>query len=287
MTYKFQLKDSQAKMASFLKEALGKDFSSKSIKRAIEKGCCRVNGRVVSYANHLLKKGDQVEISLPIQPKSITIATVYEDDCFLIINKPSGVVSEEKELKKFFSFSVYLVHRLDKETSGLLILAKTQAIKKSFEQLFKDRQITKKYLALVDGVMANPEGCIELALEMQKKAHHATCVKVVPGEGTSKTFYKTLGIGKNASFVEFDIVTGKTHQIRVHASYLGHPVLGDPVYLKKPVCTFIPESLCLHAAYISFYHPVTGQKISKFQAPPLDFMRPLKVLIPNAKLPSY
>jgi RluA family pseudouridine synthase len=286
MTYKFSVKDQSAKMASFLKEALGEKFSLKSIKKAIEKGACRVNKRIINYANHNLKKGDIIEIAIAA-PIELKLETVFEDEHFLIVNKPAGLVSEDKEIKKFFSYPVFLVHRLDKETTGVLILAKNHEVKKLFETLFRERQVTKKYLAICDGLLSQEEGVIEVPLEIKKAGHNHSVVKIGAGSVLSKTIFRKIQMGKTASFVEFDIITGKTHQIRAHANYFGHPVLGDPIYLKRPVCTFIPNSLCLHAYFISFIHPVTGKSVAIYKAPPDSFMDTLQTLIQNARLPRY
>lgn len=288
MIYKFSVKEPSCKLASFLKEALNQKFSLKSIKKTIEKGSCRVNKRIVNYANHNLKKGDIIEIAMLDVPQEMKMDIVYDDEFFLIINKPAGLVSEEKELKKFFSFPIFLVHRLDKDTTGLLIIAKTADVKKNFDHLFKEKQITKKYLAICDGLLTHDEGAIEVPLQLQKKGHNPAVAKAgLGGSIMSKTLYKKIQTGKTASFIEFTLITGKTHQIRAHASYFGHPILGDPIYLKKPLCTFIPQSLCLHAYFISFIHPVTNKKIAVYKAPFHNFVDTLQTLIPHAKLPYY
>lgn len=286
MTYKFSVKEPSAKLASFLKEALDSKFSLKSIKKAIEKGSCRVNKRIINYSNHLLKKGDVIEIAIaPTEVKKIEI--VYEDDYFMIVNKPAGIISEEKEFKNFFTFPIFFVHRLDKETTGLLIIAKNHEIKKLFENFFRERKIVKKYLAICDGLLNQDEGIIEVPLEAKRKGHNHTVITAGSAGVMSKTIFKKIQVGKTVSFLEFDIITGKTHQIRAHASYLGHPVLGDPLYLKKPLCTFIPNSLCLHAYFISFIHPITNKILAIYKAPPDSFMDTLQTLIQNARLPRY
>jgi 23S rRNA pseudouridine1911/1915/1917 synthase len=287
MIYKFTADSPGLILASFLKEALGDAFSQKGIKKAIEKGACRVNKRVMNYANHKLIKGDVVEISLE-NTVEVTPKIIFDDPEFLIIDKPSGVISEEKSLKKFFSFPIYLVHRLDKETSGLLILAKNYKIKNYFEDLFRQKKIKKKYLAICDGLITHDHGIIEASLEETKVGHNTVTVKVNPhSPSKAVTLWKKLGSGKNVTFMEFEIITGKTHQIRVHASHIGHPVMGDPIYLKKPLCTFIPESLCLHSFFLSFKHPSTEEEVVVSKSPPKYFMDALKTLIPNAKLPRH
>ena len=288
MIYKFTSDKEGQVLAPFIKQSLRDKFSQKGIKKAIEKGACRVNKRVVSYANHKLKKGDVIEIALVETEVKKSLDIVYEDDDIVIIDKPQGVASEEKSLNPFFSYPIHLVHRLDKETSGLLILVKNSQIKKTFEDLFRSRQITKRYLAICDGLLPEAHGIIEVPLEETHSGHHAITVKVNQfGEDMSKTIWKKIAEGTNASLLEFEIISGKTHQIRVHAKHIGHAVLGDPVYLKKPKCTFIPSALCLHAFFLQFTHPITNKLVKVAEAPPDNFKKTLKTLIPDAKLPRY
>lgn len=287
MNAKFTVDKSGLKLASFLKEALGDAFSAKFIKKTIEKGACRLNKKVTSYANASLKKGDVVEIAIS-KPSQEEPKIVFQDEFFYIINKPVGLVSDEKSLNKFIKTPFFLVHRLDKDTTGLLILAKTLEIKKNFETMFKDRLVSKQYLALCDGVFKNPSGHIEVGIKATENEQHAIKMKVDQHAfHKAKTVWKVLESSLSASLVEFDIITGKTHQIRVHAAHIGHAVLGDPVYLVKPVCQVLPESICLHACRVSFIHPVSGRKMIFFQRPPESFVKTFQKVIPHAKLPRH
>jgi 23S rRNA pseudouridine1911/1915/1917 synthase len=288
MSYKFIVPAQNLTLASFLKEALGDIFSAKSIKKAIEKGSCRVNKRVISYASHSLKKGDQIEFVIA-KPEEKLLDILYEDPFFFLINKPSGIATDKNSLQPFFDKPFFLVHRLDKHTSGLLIVAKTGEAKLAFEKLFKQKQIIKHYLALCDGVIKDQKGCINTPLEQTvQKQHHAQVVKVAAsGSSSATTHWVKLGRGSHATFVDCHIETGKTHQIRVHMAHIGHPILGDPIYLKKPVCPFIPQTLCLHAYYLSFIHPFTGVIVEQYAKAPLSLTRALKELIEHVLLPRY
>jgi RluA family pseudouridine synthase len=285
MNAKFKVDRSGLKLASFLKEALPESYSAKLIKKTIEKGCCRLNGKVTSYASTLVKKGDQIEISISL-PVKISLEIVYEDEHLMIINKPQGVVSESASLKAHIKTPFYLVHRLDKETTGLLILAKTQSCKKALELMFKEKLISKQYLALCDGVFQKESGVIEVGLKAQDSTKHALIMKVDPmAFHKAKTLWKKICVSKEASLIEFDLITGKTHQIRVHAAHVGHGILGDPVYLQRPICRYVPSGLLLHAYHISFKHPITDQLIDVKKALPEPFLIALKQLMPHAKLP--
>jgi len=286
MNYKFKVTEVGQKLAPFIKGALKEKFSLKLIKKTIEKGACRLNGRMMSYSNHLLKKGDEIEIVLiPLQ--TVQIETLYEDEFFLIINKPQGVMTDEKTLNSLVNQKVLLVHRLDKETSGLLILAKTPEIKKKFEALFREKSLIKRYLGIVDGQVLEDAGTLEAPLEETKRAHHAVYVKKAVSGPVSLTFWKKLAIGGEASFLQFEIKTGSTHQIRAHADLFNHPLLGDPIYAKKPVCKKLAPSLMLHAYYLAFIHPVTQARVESYAHPPKPFMEFLKGLMPHATLPDY
>lgn len=287
MNAKFTVDQSGIKLASFLKEALGEAYSAKLIKKTIEKGACRVNKKVLSYASAILKKGDLIEIAIT-KPSELELKIVFEDEFFYLFNKPAGLVTEEASFKKFIKGPFFLVHRLDKETTGLLIVAKTLEIKTAFEKLFKERLISKQYLALCDGVFKQDAGHLEIGIKATQSDQHAVKMKVDPSVfQKAKTSWKVLAQSETCSLVEFDIITGKTHQIRVHASHLGHPVLGDPVYLTKPRCQVLPQGICLHACRISFNHPITQAPLKFFLKPHDAFIKTFQKAMPHAKLPRH
>jgi RluA family pseudouridine synthase len=283
MTKTFRVEEANLKLCQFLKEKLDDAFSLKLIKKTIEKGSCLVNKKVTSYSNHLLKKGDVVEINL-VKQEEVKVQVLFEDPSFYIVIKPPGLVSEEKALAPFFKAPIFLVHRLDKETSGLLLIAKSKEIQKYFENLFREKKIIKKYLALCDGLFLQNEGTIDLPLSLAPKGHHKTVAKASSfGDLKAVTIWKKIATGEKATLLELEIKTGKTHQIRSHMSAVGHSVLGDRIYLKKPVCKVIPKSLCLFAFYLKFEHPITGESKEFSTRPGKDFLNALRGALIDAK----
>ncbi len=192
---------------------------------------------------------------------------LFEDKDLLIINKPSGVVSEGK----------FLVHRLDKETSGVLVLAKNQSMQEAMEALFKKREVHKIYLAIVDGKVAQDEGVIDNALGKIHSYQGQTIYRAVDAKKGKRaiTSWKCLKRGKQASLLQCEPYTGRTHQIRAHLSGMGHPILGDVQYGKRFCCTFHPQRNMLHAYRIQFKHPSTGQKMDIVAPIPSDFKETL------------
>lgn len=217
-------------------------MSLKAIKRAIEEHGCFVNGRPERFASYEVKVEDQIKFT---PPKHTSIEILYEDKHLLIVNKPPFCLSQD-----FFGHK--LVHRLDKETSGCLLLAKTPEIEKALVALFRERQVSKEYLALVEGVPP------------------ATGVIREPIEGLSAETGWRLE-QKAPSLIRCYPKTGRTHQIRIHLAWLGHPIWGDWRYKScKPA-----KRVMLHAAKIGFVHPVTKQWLS-IEAPlPEDFREAL------------
>lgn len=252
------------KLLPFLRKRCGDISSVKGLKRAIDSKCVRVNGRIEIFSTHALRKGDRVEISLP--KKIGKPFVLYENERLLIYDKPAGVVSEEK------NFRGKLVHRLDKETSGILVSAKTEEARLEMIELFAQKKVHKTYLALVDGQVAKKEGRIVSNLVERKSptgqihAHSALKGK------EAITLWKCLGVGKNASLLQCEPITGRTHQIRVHLKEMGHPVLGDIHYAKRFICSLRTTRHMLHAWKIAF------DGIEVEAAIPEDFLEALKEL---------
>lgn len=192
--------------------------------------------------------------------------TIYEDNYILVIDKPAGI--EASELPHFPA------HRLDKDTSGLLVIVKNQAILEKLQDQFKKRQVTKEYLALVYGEIKPEEG--ELVTEIVRDPSRRVpfkAVAVVSGlergdPRVAKTAWqvlKRLNGNEPLSLLKIRITTGRTHQIRVHMKYLDHPIMGDAVYSTKPSREFSKKlglgRQFLHAAKLDFTHPVSGKKL--------------------------
>ncbi len=202
---------------------------------------------------------------------------IFEDDCLLVVDKPAGMVVNRAKtvkgktlqdwLEKNFQFSIFnfqkcrsgIVHRLDKETSGLLLIAKTQKAFDNLQKQFKQRRVKKKYLALAHGKLASQKGEIVLPIGRMKKDREKFGIEV---EGRkARTKYKMLKYYDALSLVELMPSTGRTHQLRVHLSFLGHPIVSDLKYggkRAKKDRSWCPR-LFLHAAYLGFYHPGDGR----------------------------
>jgi 23S rRNA pseudouridine1911/1915/1917 synthase len=276
------------------------DLSRAAIQRLLHEGHIRVDGRIVRQTHHP-RAGEQVTIALPdARPdealaEEIPLEILFEDDALLVLNKPAGVVvhpaagHHEHTLVNALLHHCRgglsgiggvarpgIVHRLDKDTSGCLVVAKTDAAHIALTKQFSERQVEKIYQAIVCGRIPRDSGKIETTI-----ARHPTQRKkmaVSSGSGRdARTTYRVLERWQDATFVEVGLHTGRTHQIRVHFAHLGSPIAGDAVYgrranteLKKKTGYAAPRQL-LHAWRIGFIHPLTNQRLT-LQAPlPADF----------------
>jgi RluA family pseudouridine synthase len=271
--------DAGKSLLQFLKGKIDSSVSGREIKRAIEANLCRVNGKVERHASVKLKSGDKVNlqpIKIPEKKTSEKSAILYEDDYFLIYNKPAGITSDKKGLSRLFPH-YEVVHRLDKETTGAIIIAKTPETAEKVKELFKKREIHKIYQVIVDGVPREKRGVIESYIgRVHARGDYVLWGSVSASEGReAKTSWRLLKAGKSASLIQCEPITGRTHQIRVHMKDIGHPVLGDYRYQRKFRCSFLPHRLMLHAFSISFTHPITNQKIVVEAPLPQDFQEAL------------
>ena len=223
--------------------------------------------------SYMLQGLDVEENALERSGEIDTIAVVYEDDYIIAVDKPSGVLSVpgivggtsvQQWLRESYlrSNELYVVHRLDMATSGLLVAAKSVEVYKAMQHMFASREVSKKYIALLDGIPANGEGMIEVPLaedyinRPRQKVDFAVGKKAVTRFKVLKTIFKN---GKECALVQFEPITGRTHQIRVHAACregLDTPIVGDALYGN------IAGRLMLHASSLAFCHPVTGEEIS-------------------------
>jgi len=292
----------------FLKQVLNVSVSNKSIKKAIERGCLKINGRVERFSSVTLKVNDILEFSCNwesvLEKKQEKLPVLYEDDDFCIVDKPSGLLCEDKNIKMFFP-DFMLAHRLDKETSGVLILAKNKRAKEMTLDLFSKRQVKKKYIALVDGEVQ--EECGEIESYLIKKSYYAgqtiwgsstlstnthtdVCASAknnrskncnTKSSNKSSTFkasglyaltlYKRIKHNKYCSLLLCDIPTGRTHQIRVHLAEMGHAILGDYQYCKEFFFPHHVERIMLHSSSIKFISPFSSKYIEVFSHLPKDF----------------
>ena len=241
--------------------------SMKQARRLIESGRCSVNGRIRTFASTDVRQGDWIEVAPGslLSPK-LSCSVLYEDGTFLVVNKPAGLVVEQQAIDNAVGQSTILVHRLDKETSGLLLLAKDQPTAALLEDLFRTRAVHKEYLAMVDGRMQRPQGVLSWPLKLKKRIHREVYWGVDPEGKEAVTEYVRLLVGKTATFVALLPKTGRTHQLRVHMAHLSHPILGDYQYADQFRCPLRPGRCLLHAWKLEFVHPVDGQTC-RWQAP--------------------
>ena len=247
----------------------------------IEEGRVLVNGNTAAKKLKL-KAGDRVELSVPdpveyeAKAEDIPLDIVYEDDDLLVVNKPKGMVvhpaagNYDGTLVNALLFHCRgslsgingvlrpgIVHRIDKDTSGLLIVAKNDAAHTGLAEQIKEHSFTREYEAVVYGNLKADEGTVDAPIGRNPNDRKKMCVT----EKNSKnavTHYRVLHRYKGYTHIKCILETGRTHQIRVHMAYIGHPVAGDTVYgVKSERVPF--EGQCLHARKIGFVHPVSGQ----------------------------
>ena len=266
-------------------------LSRSSISRLIRAGHIRVNGdtKKPGYAVHT---GDKIEIEIPapeqprFSPEPICLSILYQDAHLIAINKPSGLVVHPAPGN--FSGTLVnallyhcpdlegiggmirpgIVHRLDKDTSGVIVVAKTQAALLSLTNQFKDRTIHKQYLALVHGNPKADAGRIELSIG-RHPVHRKKMSTLSRSGRTAISVWKVAERFQNACLIEVELVTGRTHQIRVHCAAIHHPVMGDPVYGNRKLDKELPENIrrqMLHARRLEIFHPDTGNRLC-FEAP--------------------
>ena len=279
-----------------------------AMQRLIEQGHIRVNGHLVK-STHTPRAGEVVEVCWPAarpaeaQPEEIPLDILFEDKSLLVLNKPAGIVvhpaagHEEHTLVNALlhhckgSLSGIggvarpgIVHRLDKETSGCLVVAKNDETHLALSEQFAGRVVKKIYHAIVCGALARESGEIHAAIARHPTHRKRMAVHDDADGRAAHTSYRVLERLNHATLVEAQIHTGRTHQIRVHFQFLGHPVLGDETYGAKPnarvkeLTNYAAPRVLLHAKELSFIHPRT-QKPLKFAAPlPADFKQALKLL---------
>jgi 23S rRNA pseudouridine1911/1915/1917 synthase len=284
--------ESQLRLDRFLARQLP-EYSRSRIQQLIRAGFVRLNG-VTTRPRELVRSGDAIELTEPPlekienQPEPIPLDILFEDNDLIVINKPAGLVvhpgaghRQHTLVNALLSHCATLsgiggkerpgiVHRLDKETSGCLVVAKTDTAHRELSRQFAERTVDKIYLALVAGKLRKDAGVIEE--KIGRHPVHRQRMSVASARGrAAKTEYRVLRSGEQASLIECRLHSGRTHQIRVHLHHLGHPVLGDKVYAPRLAKDF-PRQM-LHAWKIEFQHPTTDQR-KNFEAPLADDFAP-------------
>lgn len=253
--------------------------SGKKARRLLEKNICRVDGRVERFGSRTLFGGELIELSsrwdrVLQEPKNLELSLVYEGEDFFAFDKPPGFLCTQSAVDKALGKGLFLVHRLDKGTSGLLLLAKNPSGKKNLEKLFLEKRIKKTYLALVDGLVKNLKGTIESHL-VKKGFFQGQTIWGSTSLGGKKaiTRWGRIQSGRKATLLKCFPLTGKTHQIRVHLAEMGHPILIDPQYgaiYRSSLEAFRP---LLHAYRLEF--SLFGEKIALKAPIPEDFSQSL------------
>lgn len=274
----------------YLSEKLNKTRSA--VKKLVEDKNVTVNGKV-EKAGKTLKEGDEITVVLPdpvkldLEAENIPLDIIYQDEDIAIINKPQGMTVHAGNgvhgstlvnalLYHLDSLSGIngvirpgIVHRIDKDTSGLLVVAKNDAAHVSLSEQIKNKTCRRIYLALVEGVVKENDGVIDTFIGRSDK--NRTMMAVKSDGRRAVTHYKVIRRYKDYTLMEFSLETGRTHQIRVHTKYLGHPVVGDPVYGYKTQ-KFRLNGQLLHAFRLELTHPRSGERMA-FEAPLPDYFR--------------
>src|SRR5438132_11492258 len=274
------------------------EYSRSRLQQLVRGGFVRLNG-ATTRPRHLVRSGDKIELTEPAleridnQPEPIPLEILFEDEDIIVINKPPGLVVhpgaghwQHTLVNALLSHCATLsgiggkerpgiVHRLDKETSGCLVVAKNDEAHRELSRQFGERTVEKINLALLAGKLRKDAGVIEE--KIGRHPVHRQRMSVAAARGRpAKTDYRVICSGDQASLVECRLYSGRTHQIRVHLHHLGHPVLGDKVYAAHLAKNFSRHML--HAWKLGFRHPRSGESKS-FEAPlPDDFTTAMKMI---------
>lgn len=258
------------------------DLSRNKVQQMIEEGYVLVNGEE-KKSNYKLREEDQVEVSLmpseelDLSPVDLNLDVAYEDSDVIVINKGKNIVvhptSTSKEVTLVHGLlhhcqdlstinGVYrpgIVHRIDKDTTGLLIVAKNDNAHRSLSEQLSSKEVSRKYYALVHGVISNDFGTIDAPIGRDIHDRQKMCV-TAKNSKDAITHFKVVERFKNYTLVECSLETGRTHQIRVHMQYIKYPIVGDSKYSYRK--TLDTNGQMLHAFELTFTHPLTNEKIT-------------------------
>ena len=283
---RFEVENDNTRIDLYL--SLNTDYSRSKIKSLISDGNILVNGNKVS-PSYKVKTGDVItldyeEKEILLEEEKMDLDIVYEDKYLAIINKPSGLVvhpavgNPNHTLVNglLYHFNIEnkgirpgIVHRLDKDTSGLMVVAKDDYTLDKLSEMIKNKKVERCYIALVWGVLKHDKGKIDAPIGRDFNDRQKYTVTDINGKD-SITNFSVIERFNNSTLLKLKLETGRTHQIRVHLNYIGHPIVNDPVYGKRRI---IDSSFgqMLHSESISFIHPITGENLSFKVEPPKEF----------------
>ncbi|MCL2312639.1 MAG: RluA family pseudouridine synthase, partial [Firmicutes bacterium] len=242
----------------------------------------------------IIKVNDNDFEQLDVVPQDLPLDIVYEDEFLMVVNKSKGIVTHpahgnylgtlvnalvfytKNKLSCVDKFRPGIVHRLDKDTSGLLLIAKNNFIHEKLSNQFKTQSIQREYLAIVHGKMKNKLGTIDFPIGRDLKNRKKMAV-VYKNSKNAVTHFDVLKIFNEFSYVKFSLETGRTHQIRIHSSYIGHPIAGDILYGASKSYNFL-KGQCLHASNLGFDHPITGERLKLSSEVPYYFKEFIKTI---------
>lgn len=283
-------------------------LSRSRIQKLIEEGNVRLNDRICTAKKTKVQTGDRLILAIPpaqpldLQPEAISLSILYEDDQLIILDKPAGVVvhpSPGHESGTLVNALLHhcdnlagiggvqrpgIVHRLDKDTTGAIVVAKTDFAHQHLQSQIKAKTARREYLGIVYGSPSSDGATIDMPIgrhrvDRQKMA----IVPLEKGGRNAVTHWQVVERLGNYSLLHFRLETGRTHQIRVHSSSIGHPIVGDPLYSSGRSIGVNLSGQALHAWKLSLQHPISNKSIEAIAPPPAEFKKLLEILRLRAK----
>lgn len=286
------------------------DFSRSRIQKLIEQGSVKINDQICPTKNKIVKSGDRIQVIIPgaeiseLQAENIPLDILYEDDHFLILNKPAGLVVHPAAGHPAGTLVNALlahcplaeiggvqrpgiVHRLDKDTTGAIAIAKTDRAYQHLQAQLKAKTARREYLGVVYGSPKTESGIIDQPIGRHLVDRKKMAVVLEEKKGRlAVTHWQVQERLGNYTLIHFQLETGRTHQIRVHSAYMGHPIVADPVYSSgRNIGVNLPGQ-ALHAWRLSLEHPISGQMIQVTAPLPPHFVTLLEVLRRRVALPG-
>ena len=278
--------ETTSRLDTYLAEKL--ELSRSKIQKLIKEDLVTVNGKNVN-GSYQVKLNDEIEVNddldyeMKVEPENIPLDIVYEDDDLLVINKPSGMVVHPAAghytgtlvNALLYHFNIEskdkirpgIVHRLDKDTSGVMLVAKNEWTHERLSDMISKKEVKRHYLAIVNGLIKHDTGTIDAPIGRDPNNRQQMTVTDINAKDAI-THFRVLKQYTENTLLECILETGRTHQIRVHLAYIGHPVNNDPTYCKKKATDF---GQMLHSKYIEFLHPRTNKLLSFTVDAPKEF----------------